>query len=209
MPETISRHVAGLLLLAARIQQADFTSLNRSLKEWPRLPLLRPSDKLTPTLMIPPSSLDFSLLERHSCWSKCGRRTRQNLTLNLHSARRLVWSPLRASSDHCFIVGALRAQRPYQPPRYSLLRARVPGAQDQRGCPSHPFHRARSASKKNTWPLPSPHFNVSGLTSHAGLGATNTRTLRRWSVWFFTPCSSPAGAIVPCPGPSTCFSEPT
>ena len=32
--------------------------------------------QLTPTLMIPSSSLDFSLLEGHSCWSKCGRRTR-------------------------------------------------------------------------------------------------------------------------------------
>ena len=31
-----------------------------------------------------------------------------------YPARRLVWSPLRASSDHCFIVGALRAQRPCQ-----------------------------------------------------------------------------------------------
>ena len=31
-----------------------------------------------------------------------------------YAARRLVWSPLRASSDHCFIVGALRAQRPCQ-----------------------------------------------------------------------------------------------
>jgi hypothetical protein len=33
-------------------------------------------------------------------------------------ARRLVWSPLRASSDHCFIVGALRAQRPCQLSRH-------------------------------------------------------------------------------------------
>jgi hypothetical protein len=43
-----------------------------------------------------------------------------------------------------------------RPSNEALLRARVPGAQDQRGCPSHPFHRARSASKKGTWPLP-PH----------------------------------------------------
>ena len=28
----------------------------------------------------------------------------------------------------------------------------------------HPLHRARSASKKDTWPLPSPHFNVSRFT---------------------------------------------
>jgi hypothetical protein len=43
-----------------------------------------------------------------------------------------------------------------RPSNEALLRARVPGAQDQRGCPSNPFHRARSASKKGTWPLP-PH----------------------------------------------------
>ena len=41
-----------------------------------------------------------------------------------------------------------------RPSNEALLRARVPGAQDQRGCPSNPFHRARSASKKGTWPLP-------------------------------------------------------
>ena len=43
-----------------------------------------------------------------------------------------------------------------RPSNEALLRARVPGAQDQRGCPSNPFHRARSASKEGTWPLP-PH----------------------------------------------------
>ena len=30
----------------------------------------------------------------------------------------------------------------------------VPGAQDQRGCPSNPFYRARSASKKGGPPTP-------------------------------------------------------
>ena len=43
-----------------------------------------------------------------------------------------------------------------RPSNEALLRARVPEAQGQRGCPSHPFHRARSASKEGTWPLP-PH----------------------------------------------------
>ena len=42
-----------------------------------------------------------------------------------------------------------------RPSNEALLRARVPGAQDQGGRPSHPFHRARSASKKGTWLLPS------------------------------------------------------
>ncbi len=41
-------------------------------------------------------------------------------------------------------------------PYPTLLRARVPGAQDQRGCPSNPFYRGASASKKGAWPLPFP-----------------------------------------------------
>jgi hypothetical protein len=41
-----------------------------------------------------------------------------------------------------------------RPSNEALLRARVPGAQDQRGCPSHHSYRARSASKKDIWPLP-------------------------------------------------------
>ena len=43
-----------------------------------------------------------------------------------------------------------------RPSNEALLRARVPGAQDQHECPSHPSDRARSASKKGTWPLPIP-----------------------------------------------------
>jgi hypothetical protein len=31
-----------------------------------------------------------------------------------------------------------------RPSNEALLRARVPGAQDQRGCPSSPLHRVRS-----------------------------------------------------------------
>ena len=42
-----------------------------------------------------------------------------------------------------------------RPSNEALLRARVPGAQDQHGCPPI-LYRARSASKKGTWPLPSP-----------------------------------------------------
>jgi hypothetical protein len=40
-----------------------------------------------------------------------------------------------------------------RPSNEALLRARVPGAQDQCGCPSHHSDRARSASKRGTWPL--------------------------------------------------------
>jgi hypothetical protein len=43
-----------------------------------------------------------------------------------------------------------------RPSNEALLRTRVPGAQDQRGCPSHHSHRARSASKKDG--LATPYF---------------------------------------------------
>ena len=43
-----------------------------------------------------------------------------------------------------------------RPSNEALLRARVPGAQDQRGCPSNPFYRGGSASKKDGCLLPHP-----------------------------------------------------
>jgi hypothetical protein len=43
-----------------------------------------------------------------------------------------------------------------RPSNEALLRARVPGVQDQRGCPSHPFYRARSASKNDGLVAPYP-----------------------------------------------------
>ena len=39
-----------------------------------------------------------------------------------------------------------------RPSNEALLRARVPGAQDYHGCPSNPFYRAHSASKKGGLP---------------------------------------------------------
>ncbi len=41
-----------------------------------------------------------------------------------------------------------------RPSNEALLRARIPGAQDQRGCLPIPLYRGGSASKKGTWPLP-------------------------------------------------------
>ena len=41
-----------------------------------------------------------------------------------------------------------------RPSNEALPRARVPGAQDQCGCPSHPFHRGAAASKKNDLAAP-------------------------------------------------------
>jgi hypothetical protein len=66
--------------------------------------------------------------EGRARWSPTAR-VGQGLTLHLRSARWLVWSPLRVSSDHR-IVGALRAQRPYQLPRHLLSRPRVARAQE-------------------------------------------------------------------------------
>ncbi len=53
-----------------------------------------------------------------------------------------------------------------RPSNEALLRARVPGAQDQRGCPSNPFHRARSESKKGIWLLPVRPFGGRALREH-------------------------------------------
>jgi hypothetical protein len=43
-----------------------------------------------------------------------------------------------------------------RPSNEALQRARVPGAQDQRGCPSNPLYHARSASKKDGLVAPYP-----------------------------------------------------
>ena len=50
-----------------------------------------------------------------------------------------------------------------RPSNEALLRARVPGAQDQRGCPSNPFYRGRSASKKDGLAAPFLSFRVCEL----------------------------------------------
>ena len=59
--------------------------------------------------MILPSLLAFPLLEGHACWSTCGRRTRpfSGRAFREHRTNVSVLPIL-------FIVGALRAQRPYQ-----------------------------------------------------------------------------------------------
>jgi hypothetical protein len=59
--------------------------------------------------MILSSILASPLLEGRRSWSTCGRR--KLILIYPSSARGLALSPLRASRDHCFIVGPLRAQR--------------------------------------------------------------------------------------------------
>ena len=53
-----------------------------------------------------------------------------------------------------------------RPSNEALLRSRVPGAQDQRGCPSNPFHRgaprARRAPGRSLSPLPSLPISLFG-----------------------------------------------
>ncbi len=57
-----------------------------------------------------------------------------------------------------------------RPSNEALLRARVPGAQDQRGCPSIPFIvrvlRARKAPG-HSGPLPSCFERIAGLPRHS------------------------------------------
>jgi hypothetical protein len=60
-----------------------------------------------------------------------------------------VLVPLRPSSEHILIV-------------------RAPGARDRHGCHSIHFHRARSASKEGTWPLP-PHPSEAARCASKGI----------------------------------------
>jgi hypothetical protein len=77
-----------------------------------------------------------------------------------------VLVPLRPSSEHILIV-------------------RAPGARDRHACHSIPFHRARSASKKGTWPLPPagglfqhPAIAVHGRRKYHPVHATHLDTYR-------------------------------
>ena len=54
-----------------------------------------------------------------------------------------------------------------RPLNEALLRARVPGAQDQCGYPSRSFHRGGSARKKGTCPAPLP-FSAPGAKDQQG-----------------------------------------
>ncbi len=93
----------------------------------PPSPLLRMSSQSPISFQGEPGRFSIARVERY----KCSFQAR--LFLSLGRAPMLV--EVRPSNE-------------------ALLRARVPGAQDQRGCPSIPFI-VRAASKKGTWPLPS------------------------------------------------------
>jgi hypothetical protein len=139
--------------------------------------------------MVLPSLLAFPLLEGHACWSTCGRRTRPCYfpkpllkgvakaalycahrtsdfpALYPYPARRLVWSPLRASSDHRFIVGALRAQRPCQLSRTPLPSSPIfsPGGlvdPRMRASDEHSFIVRVLRARRMVWWLPIPPFEL-------------------------------------------------
>jgi len=63
-----------------------------------------------------------------------------------------------------------------RPSNEALLRARVPGAQGQRGCPSTPFYRGGSASKKDgcLFPLHSLTVTVMGIGSRGLSNSSRT-----------------------------------
>jgi hypothetical protein len=132
-----------------------------------------------------PSNLAHSHFRNGADFSPTAR-VGLSLTLHLHSARWLVWSPLRASSDCYSSKWSLQARslslqgwglidlplRATFSPAHPLARRDVPLTQARavRFSPlalrraarlpftarieRAPFHRARSASKKGTWPLP-------------------------------------------------------
>ncbi len=101
-----------------------------------------------------PSKRSFqacSPISRRAAWSilKCARRTR---TIHLSNPSTLASYPSLGRAPMLVYV---------RPSNEALLRARVPGAQDQCGCPSHPSHRARSASRRTTRPpLPLPPYSA-------------------------------------------------
>jgi len=90
--------------------------------------------------------------------------------------------PLRASNEGLLFLHflqrkqvnrpSLRASRAptlvyVRPSNEALPRARVPEAQDQHGCPSHPFYRGGSASKKDRCLL--PHLPIVSTTRNRAL----------------------------------------
>ena len=66
-----------------------------------------------------------------------------------------------------------------RPSNEALPRARVPGAQDQRGCPSHSFYRGGSASKKDVCLF--PHTTLAVLRCSSACTRSSTKSFR--SVW--------------------------
>ena len=91
----------------------------------------------------------FSSFGRARIWSTCGRRTRVQMIPQACSFSLQGWElidfPLRASNEGLLRPRVARAQK-----IISFHTSSVPGARDQRGCPSDPFHCAHSPGKKGT-----------------------------------------------------------
>ena len=85
---------------------------------------------------------------------ECARRT-STFRFFTFSIREQANRPsLRASSDHRFIVGALRARRMAGSPFSTSLLGEWPRLPSTARIGRAQFHRARSASKEGTWPPP-------------------------------------------------------
>ena len=146
----MGKKYVDILLSQGRSGLSSLAHVGRTPTPMPHQSLLRPPPKGGLNLSLPVRieravSLLFTRIQRGG-W--CG----------LHCAHRATLILLNDPSKlACFSsLGRARMLVYMRPSNEALLRARVPGAQDQRGCPSNPFHRAHSASKKGTWPLP-PH----------------------------------------------------
>ena len=98
-----------------------------SLEEWPRLPF-------TARIFSPAQP-----------WARQDAPVTHATTIHLNNPSKLACFPSLGRAPMLVYV---------RPSNEALLRARVPGAQDQHGCPSHPFYRGGSVSKKDGCLLP-------------------------------------------------------
>ena len=105
----------------------------------------------------------------------------------LHCAHRATVIHLNdASKLACFpSLGRAPMLVYVRPSNEALLRARVPGAQDQRGCPSYPFYRGGSASKKNGLPASSHHSEAARCASTKGGLVALLSPCFQGPIWFF------------------------
>ena len=129
---------------------------------------------------IPPTqpSADFSPTQAPAAWQPFtrdalypGRGPSNSLYLPLREWPRLPStarsndpSKLARFSSH----GMAPLLVPLRPSSEHILIVRAPGARDRHACQSIPFHRARSASKEGTWPLP-PHPSEAAHCASTGI----------------------------------------
>jgi len=114
--------------------------------------------------MIPPSSLAFPLLERHPCWSTCGRRTRpfSGRAFREHRTNMGVLPIL-------FIVRVLRARRMVWRITFHPSQAARCASTEDHQAPSPPLfceQKGRLATPLTPLPLPPGHAAQRPLFVH-------------------------------------------